>query len=358
MSSNKRIVLAAGGTGGHIFPAQALCSLLQKHKYHPILFCDERTNKFLQSPLSEIEKYKILSTQFSGNFLQKMTSLLLIIISCLLVFTKLARSRPSLIIGFGGYPSFPTLLAAFVLRIPFAIHEQNAVLGRVNRVFAKFAKKIFLTFPNTKFAPKHNSILTGNFIRPEVLNAKTQNKKPDKIYILITGGSQGAQIFSEIIPQTICLLPKSLQKNLVINQQARENLIDSTKHMYKKCAAKIEVKSFFVNIGELLKQADLVICRAGASTITELCALGKPSILIPYKHAKDNHQFYNAKYLSDNHASIIRQEENLTAKDLHTEILRLLNRPQTLSTMSKATKSLAMHNTNKIVIGEIKKIFS
>ena len=353
---NNTIILAAGGTGGHIFPAQALCSILLKHRYKPLLICDERTEKFLQKPLSDIEKYQIISTKFSGSIVNKLASFFLLIFSSILVLFKLVRSRPKAIIGFGGYPSFPTLLAATILRIPFFIHEQNAVLGRVNKIFARFASKVFLTFPNTKFASKKNSILTGNFVRQEILAAKSTNKKAEKIYILIIGGSQGAQILSEVIPATICSLPQSLQKKLVIHQQARPNLIDSTKLFYKKCPAKVEVKDFFLNIGELLKQADLVICRAGASTIAELTALGKPAIFIPYKHAKDNHQFYNAKHLVENGAAISIEEDKLNTKDLQIDILRLLNKPQTLYTMGKAAKNLGKVNDSKTVLGEIDKI--
>lgn len=350
---NNLIVLAAGGTGGHIFPAQAVCGILLKKKYNPLLICDDRTDQFLQKPLSEITRYKTLSRKYSGSIFSKLTALILTLISTFLVTFRFIKTRPKLVIGFGGYPSFPTLLAATVLRIPFIIHEQNAVLGRVNRIFARFAKKVFLTFPNTKFAHKNNSIVTGNFVRPEILSAKSSPKKADKIYILVIGGSQGAQIFSEVIPHTICNLPKSLQKKLAITQQARPNLLDSTKLFYKKSTAKVEIKDFFLNIGELLKQADLVICRAGASTIAELIELGKPAILIPYRHAMDNHQYFNAKYLVDNGAAIMIEESHLTTQKLGEEILRLLNKKPTLSAMSKAAKSLKKVSPEKSLLEQL-----
>ncbi len=350
---NNLIVLAAGGTGGHIFPAQAVCGILLKKKYTPLLICDDRTDQFLQQPLSEITRYKILSRKYSDSIFSKLTALCLTLISTFLVTFKFIKAGPKLVIGFGGYPSFPTLLAATVLRIPFIIHEQNAVLGRVNRIFARFAKKVFLTFPNTKFAHKKNSIVTGNFVRPEILSAKSSPKKADKIYILVIGGSQGAQIFSEVIPHTICSLPKSLQKKLVITQQARPNLLDSTKLFYKKSTAKVEIKDFFLNIGELLKQADLVICRAGASTIAELIELGKPAIFIPYKHAMDNHQYFNAKYLVDNGAAIMIEESHLSTQKLGEEILRLLNKKPTLSAMSKAAKGLKKVSPEKSLLEQL-----
>ncbi len=353
MAKKNLIVLAAGGTGGHIFPAQAVCSILLKNKYEPLLICDDRTDKFLQKPLSEINRYKIFSQKYSDSIFSKLLALCLIIISTVFVTLKFIKKRPATVIGFGGYPSFPTLLAATILRIPFLIHEQNAVLGRVNRIFSKFAKKVFLTFPDTKFASKNNAMVTGNFVRPEILGAKNPPKKTDKIYILVIGGSQGAQIFSEVIPNTICNLPKSLQKKLIIRQQARPNLLDSTKLFYKKSAAKVEIKDFFLNIGELIKQADLIICRAGASTIAELTELGKPAIFIPYKHAMDNHQYFNAKHLVANGAAVMIEEVNLTPQKLGEEILRLLNKPQVLTAMGKAAKSLKSSNPEKLLLQQL-----
>jgi len=346
---NKLVVLAAGGTGGHIFPAQALCENLIEKGFKPYLICDERTRKFLQAPLSEVPKYEIISSNLTGSVLKKIIGLNYLILSCLLVTFKLLKLRPKYVVGFGGYPSLPTLFAATLLRIPFFIHEQNAVMGRVNRLFARFATKIFLSFPNTQRVKTNNTILTGNFVRDAVINAKTITKNKSKFYILVIGGSQGAQVLSDAIPKSIKALPDALQQKLVINQQARRELLKTTVDAYKKTKATVNVQEFFTDVGSLLKQADLVVTRAGASSISELVVLRKPAILIPYTHAMDNHQYYNAKYLTDSDAGYLVEEYKLTSKKLITPLLEsLILDSKELGQISKNIGKLEIGNTADI----------
>lgn len=353
---NKIVVIAAGGTGGHIFPAQSLCGELLERGFDPFFICDSRTKQFLQEPLLSVKRHQIISMKPSGSFFRKVIGLICLVVSSLIICSKFIVRRPAYVVGFGGYPSFPTMLAALLLRIPFFIHEQNSILGRVNRLFAKYATKVFVTFPKTKHAPKHNTVFTGNFVRKEVLAfvGKKGKKAKDKFSILVIGGSQGAQVFSNFIPEVVNSFPKNMQKNLRVTQQARSNLVEKTQRKYEKTSAKVLISDFFTNIGELMQDADLIICRAGASTISELLALGKASILIPYKHAMDNHQFYNAKFLSDCGAGVLIEEDDFDSKKIAETILSMMKDDKKIKNIQKHVKELNKANPQKIIFNYIK----
>ncbi|WP_039455910.1 undecaprenyldiphospho-muramoylpentapeptide beta-N-acetylglucosaminyltransferase [Candidatus Jidaibacter acanthamoebae] len=312
--NNNTIIIATGGTGGHIFPAQALSDKLVKENFNPVLICDNRANKFLYGSFQSVKKFQISSSNLSGGIISKLQGLSLLLINILKVIFIYLKIKPGCVVGFGGYPALPSIVAAIILNIPIIMYEPNAVLGRVNKWFLRYAKVLALFMPNTtKIAEKHKKKVevVGDLVRDELLKQAEQERiKNKKFTLLIFGGSQGAQVFSEVIPEAVKLLPPLLRKKLLIIQQARPNLVEQTIEAYKKIEVEAVIKPFFENIGELYLKADLVICRSGASTISELINFKLPAILVPFPHATDNHQYYNALYLVENAtARLITQDK-------------------------------------------------
>ena len=322
---------AAGGTGGHIFPAQALAEKLIKNNITPILICDDRATKFLQGVFQEIEKFYIHSNNMTGSLDKKIWGIVKLAFSILKVRSYLKKVKPQVVVGFGGYPSFPTLIAAKSLGIKIMLHEQNAVLGRVNRWLAPYVDEICLSFPNTKGLKAEHKIKThviGNLIREDILSNlqmdKYAKKRSTETKLLVIGGSQGAQALSEIIPVALKKLPDVLQSRITVYLQARDTLMDLAARDLAGFKGKFIIKPFFNNIAELMLGADLVICRAGASSIAELIVAKKPSILIPLPIATDNHQERNAKYLSDQGLATLLLEKDLSVDVLSKQLNSLL----------------------------------
>lgn len=340
---SKPIIIAAGGTGGHIFPAQALAEGLLKSNAPFKFVCDGRTNKFLQEPLKSADIIQISATKISGNPLSKGWALFKLMLATLRLIYSFLLNRPSKIIGFGGYPSFPALLAGVLLFIPIYIHEQNSVLGRVNRLFVRFCKKIFITFPYTQgLKPQytHKVEVIGNLTRSMIVPKPLKQSAKTPFTILVIGGSQGARSISTIIPEAFTSLPAKSQKNLCVYQQCREESIDEALKTFEKFQGKFEIKPFFENIGELMNEADLIVSRAGASSIAEIITMSKPSILIPYPHATDDHQYHNAKFLADNDSCILMSEKNLTKQSFKMELEKILFDKSILNLLSKNIKRL------------------
>lgn len=289
-----KIILAAGGTGGHTIPALSFARELSD-EFDVTVISDERGMKNLSVP------DKVILNLLSLKFFQKrgavfkflgITELLL---HTFLTILKFLKNRPAYVVGFGGFPSFPAICAAFILRIPYGLHEQNAILGRVNRLFAKHASKVFTSFKDTKNAPL-SSLHIGNPIRKEFLNPPLPiSKSHEKINILIMGGSQGASVFANTIPNGIKLLPQSIKDQIFIYQQTRPADQQKVQDIYVHMNIKNQTSTFFSNVPELMNTADLIITRAGASTVFEIMALNKKALLVPYPFAVDNHQFINAQ---------------------------------------------------------------
>lgn len=355
MQKDDVIILAAGGTGGHLFPAQALAEELIAHEYRPFLICDQRTNEFLRGDLAKIESLKVFAPRPGVSFISNIANFFRMIPIILRLRRVMKKNKVRAVVGFGGYPSLPSMLAAISLRLPAYIHEQNAVMGRVNRLMLPFVYRVFLSFPSTqRFGEKYKSkaVIVGNLVRKSIVeNAISKVKRDDDfINILVIGGSQGAKILTESVPLSIKQLPEDLQKRLKIWQQARLNLLVETKRLFKATKAKVEVRDFFEDIGSLMKQADLIICRAGASTVTEAAIMGKPAIFIPLKIATDNHQYHNAKFLSDAGAAVIINEDDLNTETLATILLDLLTHPKKLKTMSIASNKAAMIGASEKIV--------
>jgi len=328
------IVLAAGGTGGHMFPALALMEELLERGHKVTLITDKRGLKY-RKMFKGIKIYEVGSASFAGKgIVGKILSIPKIIAGVFEARSILKMIGAGAVIGFGGYPSFPTIRAALSMGIPTALHEQNAVLGKVNRFMAKSVDAVALSFEDTKKVNWHQNkytAVTGNPVRKEIVEIGDlyyPTLGDDRIFrILVIGGSQGAKIFSEVVPQAVSTLPRASQRRLQITQQCREEDIEAVRTLYADTKIAVELTTFIEDLPTCLRWAHLVIGRAGASTISELTAAGRPGILVPYPHATDDHQTANAKEMVTNGGGWIYKNNEFNAKTLAKVLQRMARHP-------------------------------
>ncbi len=330
------IVLATGGTGGHVFPAQALARALVARGYRLVLVTDRRGSAY-GGLLGDLETHRIRAAGISGRGLTARISAVFQLGLGLLQARRLLKQlRPRAVVGFGGYPSVPTMVAAAQLRFTTVIHEQNAVLGRANRWLAPRADRIATAFDTTAMlqeADASRAVRTGNPVRPEIVAASQPYQAPTgdgPIEILVTGGSQGASIFAEIIPAALAALPAGLRSRLKVTQQCREGDIDAVRRSYADGGITAELATFITDMPERLARAHLAICRSGASTVAELAAAGRPAIMVPYPHAIDDHQRENAARLCDAGGGWQLPQGDATAAALSELVGSLLAEPTRL----------------------------
>ncbi|MGD9649261.1 MAG: undecaprenyldiphospho-muramoylpentapeptide beta-N-acetylglucosaminyltransferase [Dongiaceae bacterium] len=347
MSESIKVVLAAGGTGGHMFPAAALAGYLQKQGIGVALCTDKRGESF-QLGGQAIPTCRLRAASpslYKNKVLRSVRAVVAMVLGTFQALFYLRRTRPAVVLGFGGYPAVPTCLAAVILRIPLLLHEQNAVLGRANQFLAKYAKYLATSFDkvhkiNTAIPMRH----TGNPVRAEIaLLARDPYPPPTldgKFHLLITGGSQGARIFSRVVPEAISLLPESLQKTLFISQQCRAEDIETVRKHYAGLGVSAELATFISDMPARLKDSHLVICRSGASTVAELTASGKPSILVPFAAAMDDHQTANARALADAEAAWLMPQDAFQPEALAAKLEAYLTNPALLIAMAAKTKAL------------------
>ena len=302
-------VLAAGGTGGHLFPAEALAEQLVGLGAAVCLATDRRADAF-DSRVPGVEIREICAGRLGGGPLQSAYGVAAMVIGFVQARRLLRRLEPEAVVGFGGYPSVPAMLAAIQLGIPTVIHEQNAALGRANRALARRVRRIATGFAETAGllpADRSRVVHTGNPVRPAIRAvARVEYRPPqpgappsEPVEILILGGSQGARIFADIVPPALAALPAALRGALRISQQARPEDCARVAAQFEAVGIAAEISSFFADVPERLARAQLVICRAGASTISEVAAAGRPAFLVPYPHATDDHQTANARAFVD-----------------------------------------------------------
>lgn len=360
-NDKKLVILTAGGTGGHIYPAEALASELIKRDYQVVLFTDERGLNNYKGKLGEIENKAILSGSVVGKSLfTKIKSLIKVSCGVTQAFVELFKRHPICVVGFGGYASFPTAIASILHGVPLIVHEQNSVMSRTNRILARFATVVAQSFRNVKNTPSTaKSVLTGMPVRESIINLFEKKYSPidkdGKFNLIIIGGSQGASIFTEILPDAIALLSEDEQKKLNIYQQCRKGEEDLVKEKYKDSAANVVVKSFFDNMPELYENASLIVSRSGASSVYEIAAVGIPSILVPLPTSADNHQYFNAVEFVGNGGGIIIEQKDFSAKFLGENISRLISDKQTLIKMSDNVKKRAIIDAAKRLADVIEK---
>ena len=322
-------VLAAGGTGGHLFPAEALARELVRQGAQVHLATDRRANAFADK-VPGVSICQVRAGRFGGGPLHLAYGVAEMALGIVQARRLLRRLAPDVVVGFGGYASVPTMLAASQLGIPTVIHEQNAVLGRANRLLAPRASRIATGFAETaglRAADRSRTVHTGNPVRPAILAAATAYMPPvpgQPIELLILGGSQGARIFSDVVPPSLAALPSELRGALRISQQARPEDRDRVVADLQAAGIAAEVETFFNDVPARLARAHLVVCRSGASTISELAAAGRPALLVPYPHAMDDHQAANARAFAAAGAGWAMPQSSLTAPPLAERLTELL----------------------------------
>ena len=345
MTSGTLIVLAAGGTGGHVFPAEALAAELLRRGYRLALVTDRR-GKAYGGTLGELTTYRIRAGGLAGRgIVGLIKGGLDLLVGLFQARSLLKRLQPAAVIGFGGYAAFPTVTAAQRLRIPAALHEQNAVLGRANRAVAKGCRRVATSYPTVRFldALSHRAILTGMPVRPAVAAMRSHAYQAPltggPLRLLVLGGSQGARILSEVIPAALARLPADLRERLHVAQQCRPEDLEVVRAAYAGTGIDAELESFFSDVPERLADAHLVICRSGASTMAELTTIGRPALLVPYPHAIDDHQTANGEALAAAGGAILMPQSGFTPEALAARLASLLIDPGALADM--AARALA-----------------
>lgn len=345
-SQRHPIVLAAGGTGGHVFPAEALAEALRERGYTLALFTDRRGEAF-KGELGQLPTHRISASRISGGWSDRIKGALSLIAGTVQSRRLLRELRPSVVVGFGGYPSIPAMWAATGLRIPTVIHEQNALMGRANRLLASRVTAIATSFPEVagiKPADRAKIVMTGNPVRGAVRalrDAPYMAPGPQgAIRILVTGGSQGASVFATVVPQALERLPDEIRPRLHVSQQARPEDLETVRAAYETSGIRAEVAPFFADLAARLAATHLFIGRAGASTIAEVTCAGRPAILVPYPHAADDHQTANARALDAANAAILMPQRGFNPDALASRLKLLLGYPPNLARLAEAAKAL------------------
>lgn len=340
------VVLAAGGTGGHLFPAEALAAELLGRGLAVALVTDRRGRGF-GDRLPAVAVHRISAGGLAGgSLIRRAEGALRLAIGLFQARGLLARLAPRIVVGFGGYPSVPTMLAAARAGLPTVLHEQNALLGRANRLLAAKASRIATSFPTLQGAEALDTrrvVFTGNPVRAAiaaVAQIPYRSIEPGgPIRLLVLGGSQGARVFGRVLPAAFALLSDDLRRRLVVTQQCRPEDIEATRDAYGRLALRHELATFFENVPELLAAAHLVIARAGASTVAELAAAGRPALLVPYPFAADDHQTANARAASEMGGAWLLPERVLTPGALAERLHSLVAQPGTLATAAACARA-------------------
>ncbi len=329
-----------------MFPAEALARELMARGWDIVLASDTRGAAYAEK-FPAIERLSLEAATFkAGDPIGMARAAYRIAVGTLQARKAFKRLKPWAVIGFGGYPSYPALLAATGRKDVTLIHEQNSVLGRSNRQLVKKVDAVACAFPVLRMAPaslEGRVQVVGNPVRPDIraLYDQPYPATSGALCVLITGGSQGAKILSETVPKALAMLPVSLRIRLSVEQQTRAELIEQAQKIYKDAEIEAEIAPFFGNMAERLGRAHLVIGRSGASTVCELAVAGKPSILIPLKIAADDHQTWNAEVLKEAKAAVVIREEEFTAERLAEELRTLLDALALLPVRAAAAKSVA-----------------
>lgn len=338
--SGKLLLIAAGGTGGHMFPAQALAEAMLARGWRVKLSTDDRGARYSGGFPEAVKVERVASATFArGGSLAKLLVPFRIAGGLVAAMVSQVRDRPAVVVGFGGYPSIPALAAAWVLRRPRMIHEQNGVLGRVNQVFARRVQKVACGTWPTALPGGVTGEPVGNPVRQTVLDRASAPYIPPGDYpmsMVVIGGSQGARILSDVVPAAVALLPEGLRGNLRMSHQARDEDGARASAAYEAAGVRAEIAPFFADIPRRLSEAQLVISRSGASSVADISVIGRPAILIPLATATGDHQTANAKGLSDAAAAVVIPEKALDAKSLAGHIAAILEDPHRAETMARA----------------------
>ena len=344
------IVIAAGGTGGHFFPAEALAAELIMRGRRVVLFTDARSSFLGSAVFANAETYVLPGAGIAGRGLLRGSKAATALAAGMLrARAVLSRLNAGAIVGFGGYPCVPPVVATRFLRRrpPVILHEQNAVLGRANRFLTGRATRLALTFANTTRVPaKTPTAFIGNPVRPAIaaLANAPYPAMGEKIRLLILGGSLGARVFSDVVPAALLALPDNLRTRVRVTQQCRQEDLERVRATYATAGIQADLAPFFLDVADRLLDAHLVIARAGASTVCELAVVGRPSILVPLPSAIDDHQTANARALADAGGAWVMPQPSFTPAALTAKLIELLNDPAALAAAAKNAHTQARPN--------------
>jgi UDP-N-acetylglucosamine--N-acetylmuramyl-(pentapeptide) pyrophosphoryl-undecaprenol N-acetylglucosamine transferase len=341
MAGAPLLVIAAGGTGGHMFPAQALAEEMLARGWRVVLSTDARGARYAGGFPPEVRRETVRSATLSqGGIAARLMAPLVIAAGVFTAWRAMGRDRPAVVAGFGGYPAIPALAAAWLRRIPRLIHEQNGVPGRVNRLFARHVAAFACGIWPTAVPSGVRTVHTGNPVRQAVADLHGTHYRPpsehSEIALLVIGGSQGASALARLVPAAAALLPAVLRPHLAIAQQARAEDAAGVEAAYAAAGIRAEIQPFFADVPQRMAGCQLVISRAGASSLADIAVIGRPSILIPYPAATDDHQTANARPLAGSGAAVLLPEAGLTAEALAAQMAAVLTDPERALGMAAA----------------------
>ncbi len=362
------VMVAAGGTGGHIFPALAFMEAMRKQRRYRIALISDRRALPLRGGWTKLSFYRIFAAGVSGRRGWRfVASAFLLCVGLVQSFHILRRTRPAVVVGFGGYAALPPILAANLTRVPTVLHEQNAVLGRANRLLLPGADRVALSFRQTRHVEgaitKGLAVWTGNPVRSAFRSLPTRrydakglrfDEQRDScrstlrqpvFRLLVLGGSQGARLFGELVPDALHALPETMRARLRVCHQVRSEQLSTVRRFYKQHGIAAQTRSFFSDMAERMQWAHLVVCRAGAATLAELATIGRPAIMIPFRHAIDDHQRENALRFARAGAGWMLPEESLSSSVLAQKIQSLMQHGDFLRMAAGCARRFAQGRT-------------
>lgn len=340
--SRPLLIIAAGGTGGHMFPAQALAEEMLARGWRVRLSTDDRGARYAGGFPAEVERKVVSAGTFARSGITKLLAPFQIVAGVTAAWIGMRRERPACVAGFGGYPALPAMTAAWLLKVPRLVHEQNGVLGRVNEVFALRVDRVACGTWPTVLPEGTNSVHTGNPIRSAVLDRAASPYTPPgdwPLKIVVMGGSQGARVLSDVAPAAMAMLPEDVRSRLTVSHQARPEDHDRVTAAYAQAGIAAHVRAFFDDVPDRLSEAQFVISRSGASSVADIAAIGRPSILIPLAIARRGEQEANARGLVEAGGAIMLNEDEFTPETLGDAMGAILGDPQLASDMAEAALS-------------------
>ncbi|MGE4482333.1 undecaprenyldiphospho-muramoylpentapeptide beta-N-acetylglucosaminyltransferase [Acidocella sp.] len=345
--AHQPIIIAAGGTGGHFFPAEALAAELQERGEQVVLLTDARSGGLASPVFARTQTHVVAGAGLAGRGFARAAKGALVLARGVVQARGILRGlKPGVVVAFGGYPSVPPVLAAATMggmKPLVVLHEQNAVLGRANRFLSRFADLLALNFADTRRLPETGErVVVGNPVRPVIaaLHGQGYAAPARTIELLVVGGSLGAKVFSTLVPQALAQLPAALRARLHVTQQCRADDIETVRQVFAQAGIEAELSPFFTDMAALLTRAHLIVARAGASTVAEIAVAGRPAIFIPLPGAIDDHQRANADALAMQGGALRLDQAGLTSEILAGKIETLLMDSEVLTKMAVAAARL------------------
>ena len=363
-SKKPLVILTAGGTGGHVYPAEALAEELEGRGYRLMLVTDCRGKDNYKGRLGQIPNRAVMCGSIVGRSKWfKLKSLAKTCVGIVQAVGIILKDKPACVVGFGGYASFPASVAAILTGAELVIHEQNSVMSRTNRFLSRYATLIAKSFKKTKYAPARvKTVLTGMPVRANIVACSDREYncpvKDEVLELLVLGGSQGAKVFGEVLPAAVKALPTKEQQRLKIFQQCRQGEEEMLEQAYEGAACAIEIRHFFEDMAGLYSKIHLIISRAGASSVSEIAVAGVPSVLVPLPTAADDHQSSNAAEIGEAKAGIVIRQKDFTVEKVQQLLEDILSHPQQLAKMSANAKAAGIKDAAKRLADEIEKLIS